>query len=271
MASSEIVLAEKELVLSGQWPVEGPVMNLHNEFDYTGIYNKCLHQEIQRIINHTEDHYAVPSGDVTNFKSVSVVGTSTKPDSIIFGLETLNKDIIVKNSEDNLQSDVDYLGVKSGHYNKLTNNELPLPFENSINDSDVKSGHLLKSLRNDNNDYFMSHDNLFCLPVVNNSGQFETTCSTVPTKQENRTVLPGNCEERCTEDLIRRTCDSELKGSFPLSMQCTQYDEITGRKRKRKHRNKKRKGRSTEEDIERQETEYVFHTACSNVLITVTF
>jgi hypothetical protein len=270
MASSETVLARKEFLSSGKWPVEGPVLNLHNEFDDTEIYNRGSHQKIQRIINNKEDHYTAFSGDVSNFKSGSVEGTSTNSDSTIFGLEILNKVTNVKNSEDNLQSDVDDFGIKSEHYNKLTNKEQVLPFENSINDSDVKSCHLLKSLRNDNNDYFMPHDNLLCLPIVNNSREFKTACSTVPAKQENPTVLSGNCEVGCAEDLIQRTCDTEPKGSFPLSVECAQYDEANERKKKRKHRNKKRKGRLTEVDIERLESEYVFHTIWSNVLITVT-
>jgi hypothetical protein len=271
MASSETVLAGKELLSSWQWPVEGPVMNLQNEFDDRGIFKRCLHQEIQRAINRMEDHYTVSSGDDSNLKSGSVECTSTKSDSTIPGSETINKDIIVKNSEGNLQSNIDDFGIKSEHYDMLTNNELVLPFENSINDSDVKSGHLLKPLKNENNEYCMPYDNSFCLPIINNSKEFETVHSTEPAKQENLTVLSTNCEEVCAEDLIRRTPGSEHEGSFPLSAECTQYDEINERKRKRKHRNKKRKGRSTEEDIERLQAEYVFHTAWFCVLIIFTF
>jgi hypothetical protein len=153
----------------------------------------------------------------------------------------------------------------------FSNNELVLPFENSINTSHVKSVHLLKPLKNESNDYCMPHDNSFCLPVVDISREFEIVYSTVPAKEEDRTMVPRNCEEVCAEDLIQRTCGSEPEGSFPLSVECTQYDEINETKRKRKHRNKKRKGRSTKEDIERLQTEYVFHTAWFSVLITVTF
>jgi hypothetical protein len=171
----------------------------------------------------------------------------------------LNKDMIVKNSEDNLQSYVDDLGIKSEYYNKLTNNELVLPFEKSIRDSGAKSDHLLNPLRNGNNEDCMPHDNILYLPVINNSREFETMCSTIATEQENRDVLSGNREEMCAEDLIRRICGPE--GSSSLSVECTQYDEINERKMERKQKNKKRKRRSTEEDIERLQAEYVHHTA----------
>jgi hypothetical protein len=153
----------------------------------------------------------------------------------------------------------------------LTDIEIVLPFENSIKDSNVKFGHIQKPLKNENNDYCLPHDNSFCLPFVDKSRDFETVYSTVPAKQENRIVLSRNCEEVCAEDLLRRTSGSEPEGSFPLSVECTQHDEVNERKRKRKQRNKKRKGRSAEEDIERVQAEYVFHTAWSSVLITITF
>jgi hypothetical protein len=153
----------------------------------------------------------------------------------------------------------------------LTNNELVLPFENSVNDSDVKSGHLLKPLKNENNDYCMLHDNSFCLPIADNSRESETVYSTVSAKQEDRTVLPKNCEEMCAKNLIRSSCSPEPEGSLPLSVECTQYDEANKRKKKKNHANKKRKGKPTEEDIERLQVEYVFYTVWPSVLITVTF
>jgi hypothetical protein len=245
-------------------------MNLHNEFDDTGIYNRCPHQKIQRINNHVENNYTASSGSVTNLKSGAVEGTSTKSDSTIFGLETINKDMIVKSSEGSLQSNIDEIGIESEHYDMLTNNEIILPLGNSINDSEVKSGDLLKQLKNEKNDYCMHDDNSFCLPIIDNSGELETVYATVPAKQEIHTVLSRNCEEIGTEDFIQRTCGSETEGNFPLSVDFTQHDEVNERKRKRKHRNKRRKGRSTE-GIERLQGEYVFHTAWSSVLITVTF
>lgn len=270
MSPSETVLARKEFLSSGKWPVVGPVTNLHNEFDDTGIYNRCPHHKIQLIISHMEDNYTMSSGSVSNLKSGAVEGTSTKSDSTIFGLETINKDIIVKSSEGKMQSNINDFGIESEHYDMLTKNEIVLPFGNSINDSEVNSGDLLKSLKNENNDYCMPHDNSFCLPIIDNSGALETVYSTVSAKQENRTVLSRNCEEICAEDLIQTTCGSEPEGSFPLSVKCTQCDEVNGKKRKRKHRKKKRKGRSTE-GIERLQAEYVFHTAWCSLLIIVMF
>ncbi|XP_033610479.1 uncharacterized protein LOC111872201 [Cryptotermes secundus] len=193
-----------------------------------------------------EDNYTMSSGSVSNLKSEAVEGTSAQSDSTIFGLETVNKDIIVKSSEGNLQSNIDDFGIESEHYDMLTNNEIVLPFGNSINDSEIKSGDLLKPLKNENNDYCMPHDNSFCLRIIDNSEELETVYPTVTAKQENRTVLSRNCEVRGAEDLIQRTCGTEPEGSFPLSVDFTQYDEVNERKRKRKRRNKKRKGRSTE-------------------------
>jgi hypothetical protein len=247
--SSETVLARKELLSLGQLPVGEPVVNVFNRFGYIETYIKCSHQEIQQLINHARDNCTSSSGDVSQLKSGSVEDTSINSNSTVFESKMINKDTTVNNSEDNLQSHLGDLETKSEHYKKLTNNEPLLPFENSINDSDVKPEHLLKPLKNDNNEDFVLHDNAFCLSISNYNKEFDTECSTIPAKQGNHTVLLGNCEQTrvCADDLIRRTC-SKPKGSSPLSVECTQCNDVN--KRKRKHRNKTRKGRSTQGDIE---------------------
>jgi hypothetical protein len=215
---------------------------------------------MQEKINHRENHYTVSSGYVSNLKSWPVEDRSTTAHSTIFGLEMLKKDIIVENSQDNLQSNGDYLETKSESYNKISNNEQLLHFENSINDSDVKSDHLLKPMKRDNNGDCMPHNNAYCLPIVNSSRAFGTTGSSIPAKQGNRALLSGNCAEIQirAEDLTRGTC-SVPEGSSRTGVDRTQSDEGNEKKRKRRGRNKKRKGRSTEEDVEGLQEQYVSH------------
>lgn len=158
----------------------------------------------------------------------------------------INKDVTVNKSEDNLQPQLGDVETRSELYNKLTHNELLPPFENSINDSDVKPEHLLKPLKEGNNEDFVLRDNLLCLSTSNYSREFDTGCSTVSATQGNRVVLSGDCEQTrvCAEDFIR---------SSPLSVGCTEYKEAN--RKKKKQRNKTRKGRSTKEDVERLQEE----------------
>jgi D-alanyl-D-alanine dipeptidase len=109
----------------------------------------------------------------------------------------------------------------------------------------------------------MPHDNSRSLPVLSNSGDLEADYSVVRPKQADNTMLSQNDEEMCV-DMSGGATGS--RHSSPLSVDCTQYDDVNERKVKRKQRNNKRKRRSTVLDKEGLKTGYVLHTTCYIIL-----
>jgi hypothetical protein len=234
MESSEPILARDEFLSSEQCSVEDSVGSLYQKCYDTDINNRCSHQGVHLIVDHTEDCYTTPE-DASNGKYEYIGNRTNNSHSAIEGLEVNNQGIILAtNSENNLHSNIDDLGKKLEHYNKLTNNVCIL----SIAKSTVQSDHILKTLK---------EDNKVCTTLsspVNNSGHFELVCSAVSPEQEDHIVLPANYEELCSGDLLWRASGSKPEVCLPLSVDCAQYDEGNKRQYKRKQRNKKRKRRS---------------------------
>jgi hypothetical protein len=246
MASPETVLARKELSALG--PVALPVITACKEFGRTGTSSECSRNEMRRLINHSEGQSA---GAGSKLERGTVKERSSNPNWEDFAL---GKDASGKNAEDNLEPRVGGSGTGSeGH------KELFSPLGNSVSNSGVERGQLLKPQKRAVGEDFTPQDTASRLPRI--------TCSREsPAAQGSPSELSADCQQVAAraDDSAGRTC-SGAEGSFPLSAERAQGDDVN--KRKRKHRNKTRKERSTEEDAEGLQDEYVFPSACSNVLM----
>lgn len=174
----------------------------------------------------------------------------------IESLEVPNKDtMLVSHSEDNSRIVVADLDKKLQYSSEVTNSECDVPFANATEYSAIKFDSYLKRLKDDNIEVCMTHDNPSSLPVLSISGDFETETSTAQPKQTIKKMLSQNDEEMCV-DVSGGAIGSSH--SSPLSGECTQNDEESERKPKRKQRNRRKKSALVQKELK---IEYVFHTA----------
>jgi hypothetical protein len=249
MESLETALAENESSSSGKYSVEDSVGNMYPKCYDTEINNgHTSHQGINLIVEHTKDCCTALSGGISNDKYEPTENTINNPHSTIEGLDISKQGIVHATNLDNLHSNVEYLGKKLDHYNKLNSNEYILPIATSA----VQSDHCFKTAKVEDN------DEVYIVPSVStviNSMASELVCSTITPKQEDPAVLSANYEQLCSGDLLRRPSGSQPDVSLPPSVDCAQYDEGTKRQNRRKQKNKKRKRRSRGVDVEGLQTE----------------
>ena len=212
------------------------------------------------LIEGTEEYCTASSKGSMNFKCELVESKTYRSDSSTGSLEVPNKDtMLVIHSEDNSRIGVADLDKKLHYNNEVTNSECGVQFGNATEVSSVKFYNYLKRLKEDNIEECMANDDSRSLPVLSSSGYFDTGNSAVQPKPKQAVtkMLSENDEEMCVDVLGGAIGTIH---SSPLSVECTQYDEESELKPKRKQR-KKRKRRSAGLVTKGLKTEYVFHTA----------
>lgn len=238
MESSETVPARDKFQSSEQCHVEDSIGNPCPKCYINSI--RCSLQDIHLIADRKEER-CTSSGDASKGEFEYIGNTTGDPHSTTEEL-AVNEEgkRLATNSERNLHSNLQNVGTKLEHYNKLTNNEFILPIVSST----IQCDQVLKTLTE-------GHKVCTALPLspVNNSGHFECVCCAVPPRQQDHVTLSTKYEELYSGDLLRGASGSNLEVCSPLNVDCVQYEDRNKRQNKKKQRKKRRKRRSRTVDM----------------------